>query len=124
MKAALRRQEKAKKEKKAFEMNVVMHDIFEYLLLPQTRVLACVLTLACFNSACSTFKLAATLGEEAFTKHDAQGGHTTTNGGAHYARATAAEPKPSADHHPPTTTEPSGLAHPHRADSAQPNACK
>mgnify|MGYP001087559466 CR=1 FL=1 len=110
MKAALRRQEKAKKEKKAFEMNVVMHDIFEYLLLP--RVLACVLTPNCFNSAraCSTFKLAATLGEEAF-KHDAQGGHTTTNGGAHYARATAAEPKPSADH--PPTTEP-----------AQPNACK
>ena len=112
MKAAFRRQEKAKKEKKAFEMNGVMPDIFEYLLLP--RVLAKMLTLNCFNSAraCSTFKLAATLGEEAFTKHDAQGGHTTTNGGAHYARATAAEPKPSADH-PPTTAEP-----------AQPNACK
>lgn len=99
MKAALRRQEKARKEKKAFEMNAVMHDIVD------------------------TFKLAATLGEEAFTKHDAQGGHTTTNGGAHYARhpgppSTAAEPKPSADHLP--TTEPSGLARHHRADSAQP----
>jgi hypothetical protein len=30
MKAALRRQEKARKEKKAFEMNAVMHDIVEY----------------------------------------------------------------------------------------------
>jgi hypothetical protein len=66
MKAALRRQEKAKEEKRAFEMNAVMKDVVRYLARTHTHSSSAGLTLLRVDS---TFKWAASL-------YETQGGHT------------------------------------------------